>query len=468
MKQSAIIAERHDLSPQLAENSVHLTLACSEAAGQIEAVTQQLKSDLNLLRHLEDVTTTLDGDQQQALTAAQETKALANLAKDRITDSFGRIEKSIDDYRNLAEMVHRLGAHVTDFAVVLEQVRSVSQGIRTIARTTNMLALNASIEAERAGHAGRTFAVLADEIKRLAQDTRTATDDITRSVGTLASEASELISEIEVGVSSSKEAEANFDSIEAELQEAIKLVKDVDSSSDHIMGRTHVIMASGSLVRGALSDFAANARSAVFSLESTSSSVMQMEQDANGLFNGMVQTGHLSEDSHFVAMAMLEAQNMVNLVEAAIAAEDISRDAVFDTNYQLIEGSMPERYRNAMMPWADAVWQPELDRIQLSDPRIKATVCSDRLGYLPTHMSSMSYAPTGDVIHDTQFCRNGRIIMGSNDIIAKASDADYYMSVYRHEGDGISYNVIRNVYIPMYILGERWGDFEIAYRGSGQ
>ncbi len=468
MKHSHIVGShmmsQQELSPKIAESSASLTIACTDAAGRIESVTSQLKSDLNLLRHLEDVTSTLENDQREAFTAAQDTKALANLAKDRIVESFGRIEKSMADYRTLAEMIRRMGAHVTDFAVVLEQVRSVSQGIRTIARTTNMLALNASIEADRAGDAGRTFAVLADEIKRLAQDTRGATDDITRSVGTLAEEASELINEISQGVERSVDVEQNFDTIELDLKTAINLVKDVDKSSDHIMGRTNVILASGSLVRGALGDFAANARTSASSLELTNVQVAAMESDANGLFNAMVRTGYLETDTDYVTLAIMEAQNMGHLAEVAVDRRDIRLEDIFDTEYQIIPGSRPERYTNAACDWAAQVWQPELDRIFESDPHIHATVCTDMNGFLPTHMSSMSLPATGDIVHDTQNCRNGRIIWGPSDISAKSSTADYFMSVYRHEGDGVNYLIIRNVYVPIFICGRRWGDFEIAYR----
>ena len=46
---------------------------------------------------------------------------------------------------------------------------------------------------------------------------------------------------------------------------------------------------------------------------------------------------------------------------------------------------------------------------------------------------------------------------------AKASTAPYMMAVYRQEGDGREYLVVRNVYMPLIIDGTRWGDFEIGY-----
>ena len=84
-------------------------------------------------------------------------------------------------------------------------------------------------------------------------------------------------------------------------------------------------------------------------------------------------------------------------------------------------------------------------------------------GHLPTHLSRFSRPPTGDRAHDTQFCRNGRKILDPIDRKSKESSAPYMMAVYRQEGDGRSYKVVRNVYVPLVIDGRRWGDLELAY-----
>src|SRR3546814_11218491 len=87
-----------------------------------------------------------------------------------------------------------------------------------------MLALNAAIEAERAGDAGRTFAVVAAEVKKLAQNTRGATDEIRRSIGSLATEASGLVTELQSGVEQSSRADAQFETITDAFPDATPLV----------------------------------------------------------------------------------------------------------------------------------------------------------------------------------------------------------------------------------------------------
>jgi methyl-accepting chemotaxis protein len=92
-----------------------------------------------------------------------------------------------------------------------------------------------------------------------------------------------------------------------------------------------------------------------------------------------------------------------------------------------------------------------------------ATACTDTKGYLPTHLTEFSRAPTGDIAHDTRHCRNGRILFDPIDQKAKASTAPYMMAVYRQEGDGRTWRVVRNVYVPLIVAGRRWGDLEVAY-----
>jgi methyl-accepting chemotaxis protein len=104
------------------------------------------------------------------------------------------------------------------------------------------------------------------------------------------------------------------------------------------------------------------------------------------------------------------------------------------------------------------------DRLRLADPRIRMCSAADMNGFLPTHCTDRSRAPTGDLVHDTSFCRNGRILFDDCDKEAKRSKADFFMAVYRQEGDGTNYITVRNVYVPVIVNGRRWGDLEVAYQ----
>lgn len=440
-----------------------LAVGCTDAAGRILDVTEKMASQLDSLSRLEDVVVGLERDQEKIAESTEEAKMFSAKAREQLDHSADQIGVVIGDFRAITDLVSRLGDHVTNFASVMAQVRTVSNSIEVIAKTTNMLALNAAIEAERAGDAGRTFAVVASEVKKLAQDTRAATDEITRSIGSLANEAEGIVKEIGKGVEQSRKAEGEFEAINHAISLATELVQRVDGQSDDIARNSAINHANSARVRDELTEFARSVRSNEAQLSTTRGRIVEMENLSNHMFNVLVSSGASPEDWEFVTRALDERDRMLTLAQQAITSGELTLEALFDHDYQSILGSKPERFRTGLTDWADKVWRPEIDRINGSDRRIHGCVCSDINGFLPAHSSDKSQVPTGDLLHDTEYCRNGRILMGDTDKVGKASEADFHMCVYRHEGDGTGYKVIRNVFVPMVFAGKRWGDFEIAY-----
>jgi methyl-accepting chemotaxis protein len=189
-----------------------------------------------------------------------------------------------------------------------------------------------------------------------------------------------------------------------------------------------------------------------------------MEHVSNRMFNAVISAGVSPQDSAIVALAAKVRDEFVGLAERAIERGELSMEQLFDTNYVRVPNSNPERFRTTLCDWADANWRPLFDRIVAEHPEIKMSSAGDMNGFLPTHITECSRAPTGDLEHDTAHCRNGRILYDETDAAAKRSTAPFFMTVYRQEGDGINYLTVRNVYMPAIINGRRWGDVEVAYQ----
>ena len=363
----------------------------------------------------------------------------------------------------LLELVDTLGQHVTGFSAAMEQVRRSAKDIEDIAETTNILALNATIEAMRAGDAGRTFAVVASEVKSLANDTRKATIEIATTIDALGEEASSVIGQIEEGSRASGQAKASVARIENTISSVGELVEEVDKQNDLIARSTGTISGHVDAVQNVLTSFDAAARTNEDRLQGANRQMEELELTASEMFDSLVQAGLSPQDSVMVERAKEIAREAAAAAEEAIANGEIAEAQIFDQNYQPIAGSNPPRFRTALNDWADRKWRPMLDAAKDADSSVRAAACTDLKGFLPTHISEMSREPTGDLTHDTKYCRNGRIMMYPIDKRAKQSTAPYMMAVYRQEGDGTQYMVVRNIYVPLIINGRRWGDFEFAY-----
>ena len=456
-EQSAIALET------IPEKCGAVSVGCTDVAGIVGRVirsSEVLREEHEALR---GTVTALEADQAKVSEASDEARLLSERAIERLGEGTALMQSSLAQIGSLLELVDALGQHVTSFSAAMEQVRRSAMDIEDIAETTNILALNATIEAMRAGDAGRTFAVVASEVKSLANDTRKATEEIASTIDALGSEAATVIGRIEEGSRASGDAKESVARIEATISGVGSLVEEVDKQNDVIARSTGTISHHVEAVQDVLTSFDKAARDNEGQLVGAQNRVEELEMTASSMFDSLVQSGLSPRDSAMVERAQQTAREISTAAEAALAKGELNAAAVFDQDYVPIPGSNPPRFRNGLTDWADRVWQPMLDAATNDDTHVSAAACTDTKGYLPTHISEMAKAPTGDLAHDTKYCRNGRIILEQIDEKAKSSTAPYMMAVYRQEGDGQNYEVVRNVYVPLFINGRRWGDYEFAY-----
>lgn len=467
MREGKIVAAA---DPQLVDEAARavggLAIGCADAAGHVGQVTGSIARQIDVLGELQAVMASLEADQRRVTDATDEARQLSDGARRRLAEGGETITRSIAEFGELTALVQRLGAQLTNFAAAMQQVRRTTETIDAIARTTNMLALNAAIEAEKAGDAGRTFAVVAAEVKKLALDTRGATDEITRTMESLAQEGESFMRDLLDGMARARDAEAGFARVDQTMTEVVALVDQVDGQADDIARSTGLIHDRLCRVGDELDGFSDDARANSGRLAEAQTRMGGLEQGANHILDLMVHSGFALEDRRLVDIAIAERDQFVATIDAALATGQIDPATLFDTEYRPIPGSNPVRYDTRLNSFADAAWRPELDRIVTSDPGIVSTALTDVNGYLPTHTTRYSRPPTGDPARDAAWSRNRRILADDTDKIAKASTKPFHIAVFRRDRDDGGFDVVRNVYVPIVIDGRRWGDFEIAYRVS--
>jgi methyl-accepting chemotaxis protein len=440
-----------------------LSIECSDVAGYVEGVAERIVEHQKVLDALEEVTVRLLADQARVSDSTDEARLLSEQARTKLEAGREAIDGTIAGFKGLTELVVQLGERLAGFATAMNQVQTVSSTIETIARKTNMLALNATIEAARAGDAGRSFAVVAAEVKKLAHDTRAATSQIASTIGELTREAGAVTTEIKTGVERSRAAQSGFGTISETVREVSEIVGMVDRQTEGIAHSTGMIQTSVDRVKAGLTDFAADARENGNELLTAEKRLAHLEMLSNTMLDTLANSGAEIDDTPFILRAQETCRQIKAAIERAIDEGEVTLEDVFDRDYQAVEGSNPVQYDVRFNAAADTYIRPILDRTKGSDNRIIGSAIGDMNGYLPTHLSERSHPQGPDPVWNDEHCRNKRILIDDTTRMALASEKPATLATYRMElGD--KFIPVKNVFVPLWVKGRRWGNFELAYR----
>ncbi|MBI5146951.1 MAG: methyl-accepting chemotaxis protein [Thaumarchaeota archaeon] len=234
-KLSSIVKNVRDNSSSLAEVSQRssaateeLTAGIAEVSGVIGQITTGSKTQS---MKLNDSKKSMDEVSEEIIELANDVKDSVDLT-DKVSKLSEQGSVSAQEagkrMNKIIEVTNRSAQKVRGLAEETEKITAVLDVIRQIADQTNLLALNAAIEAARAGEAGRGFAVVADEVKRLAESSASSADNISEKLSHIQTGANNVVAEIE---QSEKEISQGKQVIDSALGALSQIAKDVEAVS---------------------------------------------------------------------------------------------------------------------------------------------------------------------------------------------------------------------------------------------
>ncbi|MBN8190643.1 CHASE3 domain-containing protein [Bacillus sp. NTK074B] len=203
----------------------------SEIAAGSEQTTNRMSSSLEKMNSLEEAARFLFNQAELVRQTARDMRVVAEKGGKTVQASSTKMMRIEETMSNTSETVEALGQRSS-------QITTIIGTITDIAEQTNLLALNAAIEAARAGEHGRGFAVVADEVRKLAEQSRQAAKGVTEIVHSIQEEVniiikqnSDGVKEVIAGVEITNETNASLEDI---LSQTTKTTVVVDEMVDHI------------------------------------------------------------------------------------------------------------------------------------------------------------------------------------------------------------------------------------------
>ncbi|KAA3618368.1 MAG: HAMP domain-containing protein [Calditrichaeota bacterium] len=252
---------------------------------------------------IEQMAATIMQTTQNATEAAESAKSSGSTAK----EGGSVVKETIIGIDNIAHVVSEAAGIVDVLGENSEKIGEITQVINDIADQTNLLALNAAIEAARAGEQGRGFAVVADEVRKLAERTTTATKEIEEMIGKIQSETGKAVIAMRNG-----------------KDETVK-GKELAQKADTSLGA--IIDSSGN-VRNIVEQVATANEEQSFTVKQISKSVEAINQVAQESATGVEQIARASEDLNQLTENLQSLINQFKVDDHDTKYEAVKKDSI--------------------------------------------------------------------------------------------------------------------------------------------
>ena len=349
--------------------------------------------------------------------------------------------------------VEQVGTEVGGIVDTLRQVAAAAGQITQIALQTRLVAFNASVEAGRAGEAGRGFGVVADAVKDLSAKVEASSKQIMSTVAELDQRVGALAREIQL-----REGEAPQGAFHRALAEVQGGVGSISAAA--VQSRT--------ICDGLNEQMTAIDREMQRSSQTLGSATARSEaflKVSENMIEVVADCGIDTDDTPYIRGVQEAASQISKLLEDALRTNTIAVADLFDENYQAVPGTNPAQHTTRFVALADRLFPQVQERLLTLNQKVVYCIAVDRNGYVATHNRQYCNPQrSNDPVWNTANSRYRRIFNDRTGLASARNTRPFLLQTYRRDMGGGNFVLMKEAAAPITVNGRHWGGVRLAFQ----